>query len=151
MPKDSQVIVTFLDEQYPLLEQESAGRHNQRKYKRHKANGEIEIRIGEEGTSYTLHNYSVGGLSFISDQDFETGKKIKPSILLRRKADKPFELHCEVIVRYSTPNATDHKVGCQFRDSVDEDLWYDMMRRQVDCKHIVPCTNGRRIGHSQIV
>ena len=124
----SNVIITFLDDDYPLEQAQDSEQYlkSLRKYERYKAKGKIIIVSDGLETSYMLYDYSVGGLSFISDQVFEPGKEITAAIKYKI-TDELLTMNFEIIVRRSIPDAVDYKIGCQFKDDIDEELWHTIM------------------------
>ena len=97
-----------------------------RKHKRYIANGSISLIEGDNEVSYPLFDYSAGGLSFISNREFEIGKSLTASI------KDPIEQDMSVLdFEFEVARVVDHngkfKVGCKFFDDVDEEIWHSLM------------------------
>jgi len=145
--EESDVIITFLDDDYQFstdstleADEDSTSQtfaqkedkpeefyEKLRAHKRYPAKGDITlVETGEEVT-YPLNDYSAGGLSFIADRVFEIPQDITAHI--KYKIDEEFMLmDFEMVVRgVFTEGEGRYKVGCQFFDQVDEELWHTIM------------------------
>ena len=143
---DANVIITFLDEDFPFSDEEAAVEINDeeaalsdkddkpdeyyeklRQHKRYKARGNITIISDDEELTYPLNDYSAGGLSFYSDRTFDLSNSITAAL----KYDASGEvlvMNFEIIVRGVFELQEDrYKIGCQFIDDVDEELWHTIM------------------------
>ncbi len=147
---DTNVVITFLDETFPFPEgpstmnlevkQETIKSQDNdvddqpdeffeklRKHKRYKARGNITIVEGEDERIYPLNDYSAGGLSFFSDRLFQVGEKIMAALKYNASGEL-LVMNFEIIVRGIFEEERDqYKVGCQFGDDVDEELWHTIM------------------------
>ena len=97
-----------------------------RKHKRYIANGNISLIEDEEETIYPLFDYSAGGLSFISDKEFDVGVSLTASIKDPIEQDMSvldFEFEVARVVDYNEK----YKIGCKFFDEVDEEIWHSLM------------------------
>ncbi len=145
----SNVIITFLDDSIPfsdaeetvdaesaaIMEPEDIEEAEQkgeefyeklRKHKRYKARGNITIVLDEEFT-YPLIDYSAGGLSFLADQTFDAGF-VLTAALKYNASGEVLVMEFEITVRRTFEQEEDrHKIGCQFNDDVDEELWHTIM------------------------
>ncbi|MCP4294944.1 MAG: PilZ domain-containing protein [Proteobacteria bacterium] len=100
-----------------------------RKHKRYQAKGIINLISDEENDeSFPLNDYSAGGLSFISERPFEVNKVVTAS-LKYVAAGEVLEMKFEIEVKRLIGGDTEKKikVGCQFLDNVDEELWHMIM------------------------
>lgn len=148
--EDTNVIITFLDHDIPfstnMVETPpqtvsgSAGSdiensaHSEefyeklRKHKRYPASGDITILgDGDEDETFPLNDYSSGGLSFFSQRDFDVGEEITAT-LKYSAGDEMLVMDFNMEVR-GVFDADDgrYKIGCQFDDPVDEQLWHTIM------------------------
>ncbi len=145
--EDANVIITFLDEDFQLSsdqdldieeistpsaigeEEDQSEEHYEklRAHKRFPAKGDITlVETGEEVT-FPLNDYSSGGLSFIADRIYEIAQDITAHI--KYKIDEEFMLmDFEMVVRgIFNDDSGKFKIGCQFHDQVDEELWHTIM------------------------
>lgn len=142
LENDTNVVITFLDEDFPFST--TPAQHEQslqikkedkpeeyyerlRKHKRYKAKGNITILFDEEELTYPLNDYSAGGLSFLSDQMFEVGKAINAALKYNASGEV-LVMDFEIMVRGVFEQEEErYKIGCQFIDNVDEELWHTIM------------------------
>jgi len=97
-----------------------------RKHKRFVANGNISLTEGETETIYPLFDYSAGGLSFVSDTEFDVGISLTASIKDPIEQDMSvldFEFEVARVVEFNGK----FKIGCKFFDDVDEEIWHSLM------------------------
>lgn len=145
--EETEVIITFLDEDPdsdedpssdPLtlpsyVEKEGAGEEYYkkiRKHKRFKAKGKINLLQNEEEISYPLNDYSAGGLSFISDQVFDINQQITATLKYTASGEilaMRFDIEVKRVVLLEEEQEEQYKIGCQFLDQVDEELWHMIM------------------------
>ena len=87
-----------------------------RAFIRHTAGVPIEVRAvpGSAARTQQSVNVSVGGLSFVSDEDLEPGSTVGIRIT---EVDPPFEANARVV--WSTPEDGRYCIGAQFLDSSD--------------------------------
>ncbi|MCP4749739.1 MAG: hypothetical protein GY866_02505 [Proteobacteria bacterium] len=148
---DTDVIITFLDDDFPFPDGSvsGSGADNQetssaipstdeeekpekyyetlRRHKRFKAKGDITIIDGDAELTYPLNDYSAGGLSFVGDRVFELSKDITAT-LKYNVGDELLVMNFEMTVRGVFEEGEDnYKIGCQFFDQVDEQLWHTIM------------------------
>lgn len=147
---DANVVITFLDDSFPIsggepsetdisLEQENDVEamiekdekpeefyEGLRKHKRYKAKGNITI-VDEEETTYPLNDYSAGGLSFLANKVFPIGENITAALKYNASGEV-LVMDFEIIVRRVFEEEQERfKIGCQFLDNVDEELWHTIM------------------------
>jgi predicted DNA-binding antitoxin AbrB/MazE fold protein len=146
--EDANVIITFLDEDFQFSSDEDfdSGEvssldgdaddaedkpeefyESLRAHKRFPAKGDITlVETGEEIT-FPLNDYSAGGLSFIADRVYEIAQDITAHI--KYKIDEEYMLmDFEMVVRgVFSGGEGRYKIGCQFLDQVDEELWHTIM------------------------
>jgi hypothetical protein len=97
-----------------------------RKHKRYIANGNISLVEGETEIIYPLFDYSAGGLSFVSDTEFDVGISLTASIKDPIEQDMSvldFEFEVARVVDFNGK----FKIGCKFFDEVDEEIWHSLM------------------------
>jgi hypothetical protein len=97
-----------------------------RKHKRYIANGNISLIEGETEIIYPLFDYSAGGLSFVSDSEFDVGISLTASIKDPIEQDMSvldFEFEVARVVDFNGK----FKIGCKFFDEVDEEIWHSLM------------------------
>lgn len=97
-----------------------------RKHKRYIANGNISLIEDDQETVYPLFDYSAGGLSFISDKEFDVGISLTASIKDPIEQDMSvldFEFEVARVVDFNGK----FKIGCKFFDEVDEEIWHSLM------------------------
>lgn len=97
-----------------------------RKHKRYIANGNISLIEGETEIIYPLFDYSAGGLSFVSNTEFEVGISLTASIKDPIEQDMSvldFEFEVARVVDFNGK----FKIGCKFFDEVDEEIWHSLM------------------------
>ncbi len=97
-----------------------------RKHKRYIANGNISLIEGEAEIIYPLFDYSAGGLSFVSDTEFDVGISLTASIKDPIEQDMSvldFEFEVARVVDFNGK----FKIGCKFFDEVDEEIWHSLM------------------------
>lgn len=137
--QESDLIITFLQERKNLQqsrnesskvqagsEQSETYYQTLRQHERHHANGEICITNEEGEISYSLYDYSAGGLSFVADIQFEVNQTITAAIHYTA-AGEVLTLNFEIIVRRIFDHEGNFKIGCQFCDAVDEELWHTIL------------------------
>lgn len=140
VPQQAQVVVTFMpnngsagpaqaekvEELYAEDQHDEAYYASIREHKRKKASGTITIVDDFEQTTYPLNDYSQGGLSFLAPADFAKSGTVHAGICDPSDPDMVLmELEMEIRGIYEAPNGK--KVGCQFQDSLDEDLWHGLV------------------------
>ena len=109
------------------FEKESNGYESLRKYKRIPSRKEITIIDGKDRFTFSLFDYSKGGLSFIASKKFAVGKNISSGITDPSNPDIVLmELRLEV--RSVSEFEGGVKVGCMFLDPFDEDLWHGLLQ-----------------------
>ena len=122
------VIITFLDGEIPT---DSASGDDQyfegvRAHKRYKAKGQITVLEDGIETSFELNDYSAGGLSFFCNKGFGIGEHITATIKYNA-AGELLVMEFTMEVRNSIDKEEHYMIGCQFLDSVDEELWHTIM------------------------
>ncbi len=145
--EDANVIITFLDEDFQFSSDDDfvGGKvstldsidedeekpeefyESLREHERFPAKGDITlVETGEEIT-FPLNDYSAGGLSFIADRVYEIAQDITAHI--KYKIDEEYMLmDFEMVVRgVFSDGEGQYKIGCQFLDQVDEELWHTIM------------------------
>jgi len=137
---NTEVIITFLDGDYPAQEQpaaeepalESSDLKNDayyeklREFKRFKAKGNISIVEGDTEVDYPLNDYSAGGLSFFAGRSFSEMEIITAKIKYQA-AGEVLELDFEIRVMRCIDKGDQNLIGCQFLDNADEELWHTIM------------------------
>lgn len=142
---NTEVILTFLDGDYPGRsegtaqqtpkqpfvipeeeEKDDAYYERMRAHKRFKAKGNITIVEDDIETEYPLNDYSAGGLSFFADRLFNQMEIISARIKYAA-AGETLELDFEIRVMRCVDKGEEYLIGCQFLDSVDEELWHTIM------------------------
>jgi predicted DNA-binding antitoxin AbrB/MazE fold protein len=98
-----------------------------RKHKRYKAKGNITLNQDGEELVFPLNDYSAGGLSFFADRMFPLNQDITAT-LKYAVGDEELVMDFEMTVRgvFEEEEGT-FKIGCQFFDQVDEQLWHTIM------------------------
>ncbi|MBU2646050.1 PilZ domain-containing protein [bacterium] len=148
--QDTDVIITFLDHDIPFSTGPSttAGKRTSqsdiaveiireehpeeyyeklREHKRYKATGNITVVSGEYEETFPLNDYSSGGLSFISPHVYPVSREITAA--LRYSAGEEmlimdFKMEVRGVFEQDDGN---YKIGCEFDDQVDEQLWHTVM------------------------
>jgi len=129
----AKVIITLIE---PTLEPEPGEASGElteeqkqalRKYERFAAKGKIVISQDNIEETMQLHDYSSGGLSFLSVTPFEKG------LLLKAALKDPLDLQNSVLdfefeVARSVLQEHHYQIGCKFTDNIDEELWHSLMR-----------------------
>lgn len=146
---ESTVVITFLDDQFPfpaksssqpvsdsrpsaskvpLSEEEDEEYYEKlRKHKRYKAKGNITIVQDDEELTYPLIDYSAGGLGFYADRVFKIGNNITATLKYNASGEV-LVMDFEIVVRgVFEEESNRYKIGCQFSDNVDEELWHTIM------------------------
>jgi len=151
LENETNLVITFLDDEFPFSAPQQATQANissgdddsvnidkeeqpeefyekLRRHKRYKARGNITIVFADKDEqTFPLNDYSAGGLSFFADRLFEIGETITAAL----KYDASGEvliMDFEITVRGVFEHEDDrYKVGCQFIDDVDEELWHTIM------------------------
>ena len=133
LEENTDVIITFLDSdsaQSALLNPEDKADdyyEGLRAHKRFHATGNICIIDGSIEQEYPLNDYSSGGLSFFSDQTFETDSLITATYKYNAGGEI-LVMEFEMTIRRVVEEEEDHfLVGCQFQDNVEEELWHTVM------------------------
>lgn len=148
--EDTDVILTFLDHNIPFstdtanvpgseatepdlstdFEQEKHPEEyyeQLREHKRYKATGNIIVIAGDKTETFPLNDYSSGGLSFISGYPFTVSKEITATLKYSAGEDQlVMDFNMEVRGVFEQDNGQ-YKIGCQFDDQVDEQLWHTVM------------------------
>ena len=141
---ETDVVITFLDDDFPFSETVKADAYSEeatddlinekdekpeeyyeklRKHKRYKARGNITIIQGNDELVYPLIDYSAGGLGFMADVVFTIGETITAALKYNASGEV-LVMNFEIIVRGVFEEETErYKIGCQFSDNVDEELW----------------------------
>ena len=154
LPNETNVVITFLDDDFPLPEQQAPGQEEGdqssepaipvekdekpeeyyeklRKHKRYKARGNITIVYEGEELQFPLNDYSAGGLSFFSDRLFNIDSVITATLKYNASGEV-LVMEFEISVRRIFEEEEEDnrfKVGCQFTDDVDEELWHTIMEQ----------------------
>jgi hypothetical protein len=98
-----------------------------RKHKRYKARGNITIVFDEDELIFPLNDYSAGGLSFLADRGFQIGHNVTAALKYNASGEV-LVMDFEIIVRGVFEQEKDRfKIGCEFIDDVDEELWHTIM------------------------
>ncbi len=149
LDNETNVVITFLDDEFPfstkpaalqpsITEEDSSAvlekdeqseefYEKLRKHKRYKAKGNITIVQDGEESIYPLNDYSAGGLSFLADRVFDIGSNINAALKYNASGEVLI-MDFEISVRGVFEEETDrYKIGCQFIDNVDEELWHTIM------------------------
>lgn len=136
LPSASNVIITFTDPDstqnrasFSVGEsgKESEDFESLREFERVPASGEITIIDEKERFTFSLFDYSQGGLCFVSSKGFEIGKNISSGIIdPSNPGDILMELKMEVRGVFEFDDK--FKIGCMFLDPVDEDLWHGLLQ-----------------------
>ena len=149
LENETNVVITFLDDEFPFStipaapqpssnkqdyeavldkdEQSEEYYEKLRKHKRYKAKGNITIVQDGEESIYPLNDYSAGGLSFLADKVFDIGTNINAALKYNASGEI-LVMDFEIAVRGVFEEETDrYKIGCQFIDNVDEELWHTIM------------------------
>jgi predicted DNA-binding antitoxin AbrB/MazE fold protein len=144
----AEVVITFLDneEKSELNPEEVAGKYHLntvpvlsakeeqseeyykklRQHTRYKAHGSLILENQGVEKSYSLYDYSAGGLSFICERPFDVDEKITAKIKYTA-SDEVLELHFDILIKRVIIDGDDFRIGCQFTDQVDEELWHMVM------------------------
>ncbi|MBU2514388.1 PilZ domain-containing protein [bacterium] len=146
---ETSVIITFLDDEFPFPdsqldtdnessvsesgqvipedENEEEYYERLRKHKRYKARGNITIVKEQEELVFPLLDYSAGGLGFMADRKYPLGENITAALKYNASGEV-LVMDFEIIVRGVFEEEMDrYKIGCQFGDNVDEELWHTIM------------------------
>ncbi len=146
---EANVIITFLDDEFPFPDSQqsgdvvSAGQEIEqtipedeypedyyeklREHKRYKARGNITIVQSDEELVFPLIDYSAGGLGFMADRVFPLGNNIIAALKYNASGEV-LVMDFEIVVRGVFEEEDDrYKIGCQFSDNVDEELWHTIM------------------------
>ncbi len=143
LPEETEVLITFFDDKIPekgetaisdgLIDKNEEYYQSIREFQRVKAYGNISIIDSEDRYTFTLNDYSQGGLSFSSKHGFQSGQIISCGISDPSDDDMILmELEMEVRsvndTREDGETESSYKVGCMFLDPVDEDLWHGLLQ-----------------------
>ncbi len=141
LPEVSNVVITFAEDKDLVgvkIKEESVSSFKStnkneeyyesiREFERVKAQGDINIIDSQDKYSFPLNDYSQGGLSFIADKVFDIGQEISAGITDPGTPDMVLmELGMEVRGIFNSENQ--FKIGCMFKDPVDEDLWHGLLQ-----------------------
>jgi PilZ domain-containing protein len=148
--EDTNVIITFLDHDIPFStdrvsvssptttlddgsiamdseEQPEDYYEKLREHKRYKATGNITIVGGHEEETFPLNDYSSGGLSFVSSRVFMVSEEITATLKYTAGEEMlVMDFNMEVRGVFEQDDGI-YKIGCQFDDTVDEQLWHTVM------------------------
>lgn len=147
--EDTNVIITFLDHDIPFSTDTAASAampfdenieeseeqdelseeyyEKLRQHKRYKATGDITILGDDEEETYPLNDYSSGGLSFISTLAFPVSEEITATLKYSAGEEMlVMDFNMEVRGVFESDDGK-YKIGCQFDDPVDEQLWHTIM------------------------
>ncbi len=146
IPESSNVLLTFVSDEEEItetksitdtfVEMDTSGAENKneeyyksiREFERVDAHGNITIIDQEDRYTFPLNDYSQGGLSFISERQFDIGHQISSGITDPMNPDLVLmELQMEVRGIFQMDD-DQFKIGCMFLDSVDEDLWHGLLQ-----------------------
>lgn len=98
----------------------------QRQHQRKRAKGKISLTEHNMEYIFPLYDYSSGGLSFLSGDSFEKGRKIIAAIKdPLNPAQTLLDFHLEVMRSLAFTGG--YKVGCRFAAGMDEELWHSLM------------------------
>ncbi len=144
IPESVQVLVTFVvdeelvdadgaDIDIPGESNSSAGKplpgfHSMREFERVKAHGNITVIDQDKQYTFPLNDYSQGGLSFLSREQFTVGQMISAGIT---DPSNPQLVLMELQMEIRGIIKTDDdqlRIGCMFLDPVDEDLWHGLLQ-----------------------
>ncbi len=140
IPDASQVLLTFLtketsngvksnDQSFKADEHDDDYYQAVRAHERVKAHGKITIIRFLDQMTFPLFDYSQGGLSFISNQPFEIGGDIGAAISDPSDPELVLmELDMEVRGIFLTDRDQEYKVGCMFKNPMDEELWHGVLQ-----------------------
>ena len=123
------IILTFLDEGFDESNSMDDGEMNfegMRAHKRYSAKGNITVVENGQETDYPLNDYSAGGLSYYAPIAFPTDEHITATIKYNA-AGEVLVMEFQMTVRRSVEKESQYLIGCQFLDSVDEELWHTIM------------------------
>jgi len=127
LPERSQILLTFTRLGVPQPDQQAPAEDflTLRVHERKPATGSITIVHKNQTHRFPLHDYSTGGLSFIAHADFQ------PEGVLHAGITDPFDpdtvlLELALDVRGLHPQGQGVKIGCQFVEEHDEDLWHGL-------------------------
>lgn len=123
------VIITFLDEDYQDAspqDRDESYYEGMRAHKRFQAKGNITVLEDGLETDYELNDYSAGGLSFFATKHFEPSEHITATIKYNA-AGELLVMEFTMEVRRAIEKEHNYMIGCQFLDSVDEELWHTIM------------------------
>ncbi len=147
--EDTNVIITFLDHDIPFSTETIAissaaaevepddgsddDDYNEeyyeklRQHKRYQATGDIIILGDDEEETYPLNDYSSGGLSFLSERAFPVSEEITATLKYSAGEEMlVMDFNMEVRGVFESDDGR-YKIGCQFDDVVDEQLWHTIM------------------------
>ncbi len=144
IPDSAQVLVTFVvDEELTgadsvdlaipegnrsLADKQGAGFQSMREFERVKAHGNITVIDQDKQYTFPLNDYSQGGLSFLSQEQFTVGQMISAGITDPSNPDLVLmELQMEIRGVIKTED-DQLRIGCMFLDPVDEDLWHGLLQ-----------------------
>ena len=150
LAEDSNIIITFLDHDIPFSTEvkvapetktPQAGSSDDieieehpeeyyeklREHKRYKATGNITVVKGSKEEVFPLNDYSSGGLSFFSDRVFTVSSMITAALTYSAGEEElVMDFNMEVRGVFESDDGG-YKIGCQFDDQVDEQLWHTVM------------------------
>ena len=122
-----EVLVTpLVDHEEEITDQEpKESAATLRNFERVKADGLISIILPNGKKNYQLFDYSKGGLSFLAQDDFEAGDTLQAGITDPFHPDTIL-LELKLEIRGIRSEDDKNKIGCQFVDSFDEELWHGL-------------------------
>lgn len=98
-----------------------------RRHKRYPATGDITIVGDGDDETFPLNDYSSGGLSFLSDRVFAVSEEITATLKYSAGEEMlVMDFNMEVRGVFESDDGR-YKIGCQFDDTVDEQLWHTIM------------------------
>jgi hypothetical protein len=104
------------------------GFQSMREFERVKAHGNITVIDEEKQFAFPLNDYSQGGLSFLSKEQFTVGQMISAGITDPSSPELVLmELQMEIRGIIKTDDEQ-LRIGCMFLDPVDEDLWHGLLQ-----------------------
>ena len=144
IPDSAQVLVTFVvdeemsvaddmdlaipEDNKPSSGKSGPGFQSMREFERVKAHGNITVIDQDKQFTFPLNDYSQGGLSFLSQEQFTVGQMISAGITDPSNPELVLmELQMEIrgIIKTEEDQL---RIGCMFLDPVDEDLWHGLLQ-----------------------
>ncbi len=141
IPDSTSVLVTFvedseLDDSMGMTSsislggepKQKKGFQSMREFERVKAHGNITVIDQDKQFAFSLNDYSQGGLSFLSKEQFTVGQMISAGITDPSSPELVLmELQMEIRGIIKTDD-DQLRIGCMFLDPVDEDLWHGLLQ-----------------------